>query len=68
MSNKICQPDFIEHTEFTPIVTSIQVKNTRIIKENYDEDWSTTDCCCTCIWIVGMGSFVIALLYYTGVF
>ena len=64
--NQSCQTDFVEYTEFTPIVTAIQVKNAKIIEEDYDEDCDVADCCCLCLWYLAMGGFAIGMLYYTG--
>ena len=68
MTNQCCQTDFVEYTEFTPIVTAIQVKDAKMVTEDYDEecDCDAIDCCCMCIWYLGMGGFALALLYYTG--
>ena len=56
MSNKSCQSNY---TEFTPIATAIQVKSAKINKKDYDE------CCCMCIWYLGAGGFLLALIYYS---
>ena len=56
MSNKRCQTNY---TEFTPIVTAIQVKSAKINKKDYDEecDCNAIECCCMCIWYLGAGGF-----------
>lgn len=67
MSNKSCQTNY---TEFTPIVTSIQVKGAKINKKDYDDydeecDCNAIECCCMCIWYLGAGSLLLALIYYS---
>ncbi len=64
MSNKSCQTNY---TEFTPIVTAIQVKSAKINKKDYDEecDCNAIECCCMCIWYLGAGGFLLALIYYS---
>lgn len=66
MTNQSCQTDFIEYTEFTPIVTAIQINDAKTVEEDYDEDCDITDCCCLCLWYLAMGGFAIGMLYYTG--
>ncbi len=66
MTNQSCQTDFIEYTEFTPIVTAIQINDAKPVEEDYDEDCDITDCCCLCLWYLAMGGFAMGMLYYTG--
>ena len=64
MNNQSCQTDFIEYTEFTPIVTAIKIKDPDNIDD--DDDCEICGCCCLCLWYLTLGGLVVGLLYYIG--
>ena len=66
MTNQSCQTDFIEYTEFTPIVTAIQINDAKTVEEEDEDDYEICECCCLCAWYLAMGGFALGMMYYTG--